>query len=164
MPGGMKVDGIEEISKALARLGDEAGAVAARALYYGAGIVANEISAAVDDLETEKFRIADDSNPRKCSPLEKAALRGRMSGIAKFDREGAEVSTSVGLKNAGYAMLAGREVPLPLLARSINSGTTFRVKQPFFRKAVNKARGVASQRIADEVGKAVEKLFGNFQE
>ena len=155
----MKTEGIEEISRALEKLGAQAGAVASHALYVGAGIVADAVQSAVDGLETEPFRFADEAHPRKCSPQEKAALVRHAAGIARFEKSGAEVSTSVGLKDSGYANIAGKQAALPLIARSINSGTTFRQKQPFFRHAVNKAKGKASAAIAAEVEKAVNDIM-----
>ena len=57
------------------------------------------------------------------------------AGVAKFDKNGTEVDTSVGYKNAGYADLNGKKKPIPQIVNAINSGTSFMNKQPFVRKA-----------------------------
>ena len=155
----MKISGMEELSRMLEKLGTQAGAVAAQALYKGAGIVADAVRQSAESLDTEPFRFAGENRPRKASPEEKDVLVQYAAGIARFERSGAEVSTSVGLKDAGYADIAGKTIPVPVIARSINSGTTFRVKQPFFRLAVNKARGKASAAIASEVEKTLNEIL-----
>ena len=54
-------------------------------------------------------------------------------------------------------MLAGRLVPIPLIANSINSGTSFMNKQPFVRKAKTaggkKAVDVMKKSITDYLEK-----------
>lgn len=154
----LTTEGMSELSQMFDKLGAEAGNIAAKALYSGAKIVADSITAAAAELQTEPFRFASESNPRLCSPLEKEAIQNRVAGIAKFDKSGAEVSTAVGLKDAGYVGEPGKSTPIPLLVRSINSGASFRVKQPFFRQAVNKSKGEALRKIASEVEKAVEEI------
>jgi len=59
------------------------------------------------------------------------------AGIAKFNKNGTEVDTSVGYRASGYADLNGKTKPIPLIVNSINSGTSFMKKQPFIRKAAN---------------------------
>ena len=95
------------------------------------------------------------------------------AGIARFKSDGVSVNTSVGFNNAGYAPAnfkgmsknartnyrynkndntatqskyakGGSNIkPIPVIANAINSGTSFMEKQPFFRKAVSRAKGKA---------------------
>lgn len=107
------------------------------------------------------------------------------AGIAKFRKNGLSVNTSVGFNNSGYALVGGRRSikartnyrydettgkvthaskagkgsknakPIPLIANSINSGTSFMDKQPFFRKATRQA---ASKADGAFVAKATEVI------
>lgn len=130
----MKTEGMDGISSMLEKIEKAAPAIASKALYEGAGIMAEEIRAGAEGIQTAPFRGAG-RVWRYPSPEEKEILVEAGAGIAKFDRNGAEVDTSVGYSKTGYAELGTETKPIPLIANAINSGTSFMRKQPFFRKA-----------------------------
>ena len=151
----IKTEGLTEVSEMLTRLGNKAEDVASGSLYDGAGIVADAFTAAANSIQTEPFRYAAGGRKRKPSPEEKAALMGK-SGIAKFNKNGSEVDTIIGISgSAGYANVAGKQKAVREIARSINSGTSFMEKQPIFRKAKSSSQNAAKDAI---VAKA-EKMF-----
>ena len=151
----MKTDGLEDLSKIMAQLGNKAREVARGALYDGAGVMANAITRAVDGIRTEPFKYAAGGKTRLPSPEEKAALQGK-TGIAKFRDDEEEVNTIVGINpRSGYADVNGTQKPIPLIARAINSGTSFMKKQPVIRKAVTQNRKTAEQAIVDKA----ERMF-----
>ena len=152
----MVVTGIEELTKMLQKMGDDAQKVASMGLYEGAGEMANEMESQANSIETEPFHYAVFLT-RQPSPEEKAVLLGK-AGIAKFDKNGTEVNTAVGYGNAGYAMIAGRRKPVPKIANAINSGTSFMPKQPFVRRAAANGGPRASQKIVDYIEKAYEAM------
>lgn len=148
-------EGMEELSQMLSKLGEKAPEVASKALYKGAGVVADEFTAAAGRIRTEPFKWKRPN--RMPSPEEKAALIGK-SGIAKFKKSGSEVDTLIGIsKSAGYVNLGKRKTAVLEIARSINSGTSFMTKQPVFRQAASRASGPAREAVAAEA----EKLFEN---
>ena len=132
----MKVDGMVEISELLDKMEKQAPKVASRALYEGAGIMAEEIKQQAQEIKTAPFKYAKDGQ-RLPSPEEKEIVIAAGMGIAKFDKNGTEIDTSVGYRNAGYADLNGKKKPIPVIVNAINSGTSFMNKQPFIRKAAN---------------------------
>ena len=147
--------GVAELSEMLSRVGDKAEEIASGSLYKGAGVVADAFSAAVNSIRTEPFKYAYGGRKRLASPEEKAALQGK-TGVAKFRKNGSEVDTIIGIgANAGYADIAGNSKAVRLIGRSINSGTSFMVKQPVFRKAVSSSRGAA---VAATVARADEMI------
>ena len=155
----IKTDGLTEVSEMLAKLGNQAGKVAAKALYQGAGIVADAFTRGTESISTEKFHYLArpdlTGTKRYASPEEKAALAGK-SGIAAFRKDGSEVDTVIGFSgNAGYTEINGKRKPVIEIARSINSGTSFMHKQPVYRKAVSQSQGAAKAAI---VSKA-EEMF-----
>lgn len=151
----IKTDGLTEVGEMLARLEGKAQEVASGALYDGAGIVADAFSAAVRSIRTEPFRYAPPGKTRLPSPEEKEALMGT-TGIAKFRKSGGEVDTVIGISaDAGYADVAGKPKAVRLIARSINSGTSFMKKQPVFRRAKSQSQNAAKAAI---VAKA-EQMF-----
>ena len=151
----MKVDGIEELSRKLTDLGDRAEEVAAKALYAGAGVMANAYRNAAASVRAQPFRYAV-FKKRDPSFEEKAAIQGQ-TGIAKFDKSGSEVQTSVGLKGSGYVTIAGKQKAVRKIANAINSGTSFMDKQPFMRKATSTAKAAAQAAIEKKITEEIEK-------
>ena len=92
------------------------------------------------------------------SPEEKAIVVEAGAGIAKFSKNGSEVDTSVGYRNSGYAFLAGRRKPIPLIVNSINSGTSFMRKQPFIRKAASSGASKSIEAMKAKIEEAVAAI------
>ena len=99
----MKVDGMAEISELLEKMGEAAPGVAAHALYEGAGVMQKAYAGEIRKIKAAPFKYAKSGERRLPSPEEKAILEEVGIGIAKFDKNGAEVDTSVGFNNAEYA-------------------------------------------------------------
>ena len=156
MPYTMKSEGFEEISKMLNSLGENAQKVASKGLYEGAGVMAAEIKEGAGKINTAPFHYAVFVT-REPSPEEKEIVQKGM-GIAKFKKNGADVNTSVGYGNAGYAMLAGKRKPIPLIANAINSGTSFMKRQPFFRRAVVQGTAKAEEAIVEKIEAEIDAL------
>ena len=152
----MKVQGMEELSEKLNKLGSQAEGVAARALYKGAGVMADAFSSAAGNISTEKFHYSV-FGKRMPSPEEKAAVSGK-SGIATFDKNGSEVNTVVGFGNAGYVTIGGKRKAVRAIANGINSGTSFMDKQPVFRQAISSARGAAGGAIVARAEELIEQI------
>jgi len=155
MPGSMTTKGTEETARMLSELGAKAGEIAARGLYEGAGVVADAYKAAVGRIVTAKRR-HDEGPARLPTPEEKAALMGA-TGIAKFKGSATEIDTIIG-EPEGYGMVNGKRKPLKLIARSINSGTNFMIKQPVFRKASSQSRGAAQAKMAAEIERQINEI------
>ena len=153
----MNIEGLAELSEQLAQLGEKAQGVAALGLYEGAGIMAEEIKRGADTIRTEEFHYAvfPSVTQRLPTPEEKAIVQEAGAGIAKFRKNGSEVDTSVGYRNAGYAELKGKSVPIPKIVNAINSGTSFMKKQPFVRKAASSGAKKAEAAIT----KMIEQKF-----
>ena len=157
----IETKGLEDLNAMLAKLGDKAQDVASKSLYEGAGVVANAMKTATGSISTEPFRGKRAYGYRLASPEEKAAVHGK-TGIAKFDKNGSEVNTLVGLaRNAGYVQLGNRKTPVIEIARSINSGTSFMHKQPVFRKAVSQSKAEAQAAIVAKAEAMFNEIIRN---
>ena len=154
----IQVEGLKELMAKMDKAPKNAEKVAAKALYEGAGVMADAVSQAVQGIATEKFKYASGGRTRKPSPEEKAIVASAKHGVAKFRKNGVSVNTSVGYQNAGYAELGGKTKPIPLIANSINSGTSFMEKQPFMRKAFSQNKGAAEAAIAAGIQKYENEL------
>ena len=154
----VSTEGMDELVQKLNSLGNAAQGVAAAGLFEGAGVMADAVSRAVNGIATEPFKYAAGGRQRNPSPEEKAILLAAKKGIAKFRKTGTGVQTSVGMQNSGYATLNGKTKPVPLIANSINSGTSFMKKQPFMRKAFSQASGPAQAAIENGIKSREDEL------
>ena len=128
----VEVKGVKEIEDMLEKLGMSAYSAASQGLYNGAGVMANEIRNSAERIRTAPFKYARKPNMRLPSPEEKAiVLAAKSAGIAKFKKRVDQINTSVGYAKSGYAPLKGKMKPIPLIANSINSGTSFMQRQAF---------------------------------
>lgn len=161
MAATMKSEGLEELSRKLEQFQEKAGGIAAKALYEGAGVMAQAMDSESESIRTAPFKWASTrrGETRLPSPEEKAVVAGA-AGIAKFEKNGSSVNTSVGFRGSGYAMLKGKRVPIALIANSINSGTSFMPKQPFVRKAVSKGTPGAMAAMMASIDQSIEEING----
>lgn len=156
----ISTSGFDNLDAMLARLGEHAQDVASGALFDGAGVVADAYTAAINGIVSEDFHYAAGGDKRYASHEEKDALMGK-SGVAKFIKTGEEVNTLVGFSGqAGYATVGGKQKAVRLIARAINSGTSFMHKQPVFRKAVTSSQGAAKAAIISKAEQMFNELIG----
>ena len=106
MPYRMKTEGIGEAIEMLKQLDDKAYFVASQALFEGAQIVANAVTAEAKKIKTAPFHYAavEGATKRLPSPEEKdiVTAQGAM-GISRFRKRVGAVDTSVGYNGSGYA-------------------------------------------------------------
>ena len=100
-----EVDGIDELERELDKLTGRALGIAAHGLYVGAGIMADSVSSAIKGIRTAPFKYATGGQKRLPSPEEKAIVENAPHGVAKFDKAGFRVGTSVGFNTSGYARI-----------------------------------------------------------
>ena len=154
----MKTEGLNELTEMLRQIGDKAEKAASAGLYDGAGVMAGEIKNHAERIRAGQFHYGVFVT-RDPSYEEKAALLNAGAGIAKFRKDGGDVDTSVGYANSGYAVIAGKMKPIPLIANSINSGTSFMKRQPFFRKAVTQGTRKATDAIVRTAEAKIEEII-----
>lgn len=137
--------GIDEYFAQLSNLGDKAEGLCKRALYDGAGVVANEVRSEIQGLPTT------DKNGDPQQPFE-YEVDGLLSGlgIAKMKDQDGRFSTRVDFD--GYNRMKSQKYPNgkpnAMVARAINSGTSRRPKNPFMTRAVKRAREKAEKAMA----------------
>lgn len=142
----------------LQNLADGAKDVAKTSLYAGAGFVTNELRN-----ETDRLIINDASDHvHRMSGIESYQKQDLLDslGIAGFDDKEGMIETSVGYHGYGSRPTDAYPNGLPnrLLVRSINSGTSFRVKNPYVRRLVNRIKTRAQQKMADAASAKIEEL------
>ena len=79
-------------------------------------------------------------------------------GISKMQNNGGDTNVKIGFDGYGHKTRKYKKgVPVALTARAIISGTSFRRKNDFVRKAVNRIRKKAVQRMDDVINEIFKK-------
>ena len=180
-------EGCDELLRQMDKLPEKAAEIASKALYEGAGVMADAVGRAVQGIATEPFKYAKGGKKRKPSPEEKQIVMQAQHGVAKFRNTGLKIQTSVGFQKSGYGRITWNHArtnirtkyklaksgghmvhasqgtgasmkPVPLIVNSINSGTSFMEKQPFLRKAFSQNKGAAVAAIEAGIESRVDEL------
>lgn len=156
----MYIKASDEYAKKLSKLKGNTDKISEKAIYNGAGIVADAIKDSIKGLPVNN-QYGTESDPiRGVSSRQKADLIDGF-GVAPMRKEAnGDVNTKLGF--GGYGRTPTKKypkgVPNQLLARSVESGTTFRVKTPFVRPAVRKAKADAIQEMDRTIETEIKKI------
>lgn len=143
------MNGLNEYALRLSQLGEESEAIVKQAIYEGAKVMADQICKNIDTIPN-------------IHSYQKADLKNGL-GIASMEDDGTgRWDTKIGFN--GYGSVPTKKYPkgLPniLLARSVESGTSFRSKTPFVRRAVTAKRketlSVMEKKVDEEIRKIME--------
>ena len=123
----MTIKGLDDLAIKISKLDDAE--VAKKCVYAGAKVIADEIRNRLESNDTLKEdQLQDLLDSLGIAPI-------------KTDSDG-NVNTKIGFK--GYGRKPTKKYPLGLpnqmMARAVESGTSFRPKRPFVRTAVNAKR------------------------
>lgn len=145
------VSGLVEISKKITALGEAGDAIGKMAVYDGADVIADEIRRQINALPEDKDRyLTGGDRYNVITPQDKRDLANSL-GIAKIERTATGIRTVIGF--AGYGGRRTKKypkgLPMALLARSIESGSSVREKRPFIRRAVNAKRRAAMAQMIE---------------
>ena len=161
----IKMTGAAETMRLLSGLGKAGDDICVMALYDGMSATADALAAAVDELPVEAFHPLPGA-PNGGDPLnvltddDKEDLRGGI-GIAKFERPGDGANSVAGFN--GYSRHKSKRfpkgVPLAVIARSIESGSSTRKKIPFVRRTANATKTQVQQTMENKVRECVDTYW-----
>lgn len=133
--------------------------IAGTALYAMANVAANQVAANIAALQTSPERHRKTDEAMYLSPRQKWGLEDGF-GIAKKQADG-NGGWNVRLGFDGYNKVVTEKYPNgqpnAMIARAVESGSTYMIKQPFFRKAINAAKKPAKQAGEDAVIREFKK-------
>lgn len=149
-------------TKQLDQLGADFDAIAKSAVYDAAAIVAKSIEAEIANLpRADEYERGSAQNPIDgITDSQRAGLIDGL-GIARMEDDGQTINTKIGFD--GYNATKTKKYPSgqpnAMIARSVESGTSFRRKNRFIKRAVDRARPAAEKAIADRFDAAIAKKF-----
>lgn len=137
--------GFDDLAKELETVANHSGEIASRALYEGAGLMADKIRNSIDSLQTQPDR---KHKGKTLLPYEKEALQRGLT-VEKFIQDKGRDYTQTAITFHGRSDHRTERhpdgIPTILLARAINKGTSFRSANRFFINTVNKTRADAER-------------------
>lgn len=183
--------GFTQYIQRLDRLQNNAEALIEKAIYPGAGLMADEIRRAIENLpiidrevrETGSAKLGTKSVQNDTDNRKVKTVKGAPKGITKIEREGlldtakktgmglapireeagkkgGYINTKVGMNGYNKHVTARypKGHPNAMVARSIESGTSFRRKCPFIAPTVRKYKDQVEQLIAKEFDRLADKI------
>lgn len=144
-----KVVGIELFANDLIRIDDLTEEAIGRSIFEGAKIMADAVRAELDAIPTDNAFGTEDNKASGITSAQKAGLSASL-GIAKMRKSNGSYEVKIGFD--GYNTLKTRKYPSgqpnALIARSLESGTSFRRKIPFISRAFSKANASSNEAMA----------------
>ena len=134
--------------------------VAGKTVYAGAEVVADSVRRAIQDLPVGDGRARDGGLVDTATLPQKAGLLDGL-GISRMKDDDGLVNVKLGFDgyNSTRTEKYPRGQPNVLIARSVNSGTTFRKKTKFVDKAVNSAKKAAEAAMDAARSREIEKIM-----
>ena len=134
--------------------------VVGKTVYAGAEVVADSVRRAIQALPVGDGRARDGGLVDTVTLPQKAGLLDGF-GISRMKDDDGFVNVKLGFAgyNATRTKRYPRGQPNTLIARSVNSGTTFRKKTKFVDKAVNSARKSAETATDAACSREIEKIM-----
>ena len=131
--------------------------VIGKTVYAGADVVANSVRSAIQSLPEGK---EGDAGLGAVTPAQKRGLLEGF-GISKMRDDNGFVNVKLGFD--GYNSVKTKKYPKgqpnALIARAVNSGTTFRKKTRFVDKAVNASKKTAEAAMDAACSREIEKIM-----
>lgn len=153
--------GIDNYIKRLNKLQQSTkGGVVGKTVYAGAAVVADSVRRAIQALPVGDGRAQGGGLVDTVTLPQKAGLLDGF-GISRMKDDDGFVNVKLGFDgyNSTRTEKYPRGQPNALIARSVNSGTTFRKKTKFVDKAVNSAKKAAEAAMDAACSREIEKIM-----
>ena len=153
--------GLKQYELRISRLGKETERIAGEAIYEGAGIVADAVKANIQALPVVTgYGTESNPLPGGVTAVQKAGLIEGF-GISTMQNEGGYYNVKLGFD--GYNRTKTEKYPQgqpnQLVARGVESGTSWKQAHPFVKPAVSKSRKQAEKAMADKLDEEIEKIM-----
>lgn len=159
-----KFNGLEKYEQRLAQMisGATVKNICGQAVYVGAKVVADAVKAEVEALPVvdHRARGSEDNPLNGITSVQKQGLIDGF-GVSKMACENGYYNVKLGFD--GYNDVKTKKYPSGqpnvLIARSVNSGTSFRAKNQFIARALRKSKSQAEKAMAEKLEEQLEKSW-----
>ena len=151
-------EGVDNYIAQLEKIYDDTEEIIGAAIYQGAAVVMKSVVGAIEGITTDERFGTPEAKTVGPNAYQKEGLR-RSIGIARLRKDGSFWNVKIGFD--GYNGLKTKTWPQgqpnAMVARSVESGTSWMQKQPFMRKAESSSRVKCEQAMAKEIDKQLTK-------
>ena len=159
--GKFQFEGVDKLVAQYKELESNTEEIIGKAIYNGAGVVSKAVAGAINGISTDnRFGTAENpvSGP---TTIQKIGLQHAL-GIAKMRNDNGFWNVKIGFD--GYNNVKTKRWPQgqpnAMVARSIESGTSWMQKQPFMRKAEQSSRSQCEIAMGETVDKEIQRIMG----
>ena len=152
--------GLNDYELMISRLSKGVDDIAGKAIYAGAGIVADAIKENIKALPIVRgYGTTESPLPGGVTAPQKAGLIDGM-GISPMQDDGGYLNVKIGFDgyNATKTEKYPQGQPNQLVARGVESGTSWKQKKPFIRPAINASKSRAEAEMARILDQEIEKI------
>lgn len=153
--------GLSDYELMISRLSKGVDDIAGKAIYAGAGIVADAIKENIKDLPIVRgYGTEKDPLPGGVTAPQKAGLIDGL-GISPMQSDAGYLNVKIGFDgyNATKTEKYPQGQPNQLVARGVESGTSWKKKSPFIRPAINASKQRAEDEMARILDEEIEKVM-----
>lgn len=152
--------GMEEYESKLSKVFADTEPVGGKAVHAAAGLVADEIRKNIQALPERKGFATPD---RQAEGVTKTGKQGLLEGFGISPMQNEKGYLHVKLGFDGYNKVKTQKYPNgqpnQLVARGVESGTSWLKKTPFIRPAMNQTRKSAVKAMQDVIDTEIEKIM-----
>ena len=157
-----KFEGVDKLIAEYRKLDKNTEQMIGKAIYKGAGVVMKSVQSAVEGISTDN-RFGTAENPTTGpSSIQKIGLQYAL-GIAKMRNDHGFRNVKIGFD--GYNNVKTKRWPQGqpnmMVARAVESGTSWMQKQPFMRKAEQASKSHCEEVMSETIDKEIQKLIGD---
>ena len=164
----VKTDALDRYTAAIQQLGAQADDIAKRVMYPGAGIIADAIKEGIEGIPTLSPKHMHGTPEDPIDGITSAQKKGLEEGFGLSDFRVEDGSINIKAGFSGYNSTDSETAKArgwtttkqanAMIARSVESGTSFRKKHPFIHPAVAKNKKKVLQAMQDEFDEELKDL------
>ena len=155
-----KFEGIDDLIAQYEKLGENSEKMISKAIYEGVGVVYRAIQTSLNNINTDNRYGTSDNPLQGPSSLQKAGLEKSL-GIAPLRNDNGFVNRKIGFD--GYNGVKTKTWPSGqpnvLIARSVESGTSWMTKQPFMRTAETASKSQCEKTMRETIDKELKAII-----
>lgn len=157
----MTFKGLKEYELKLSKLEADTKKICGKAIYAGAGTVADSVKSAINSLPVSKNEHGNSDH--MLDGITATQKKGLIDGFGISPLEDDSGYYNVKLGFDGYNSTKTKKYPKGqpniLIARAVTSGTSFRKKNPAIRKAVSQAKNPAESTMGEVLDQEIKSIM-----